>query len=338
MTIWMAQAMKKIVLKKSIDRAPIATDFTEIDAAPPDCPNNGILVKVKFISLDPYVGHLLHKGHMNQKPPKPNEDMIPGGIVGEVIESRLSHIKIGEHIHATDGGWAEYNVFSEGQFSQIDPSAAPLSSYAGVLGMPGLTAWAGVTKLADVRKGDVFAVNAAAGPVGGTAGQIARMKGAKTVIGIAGSSEKCKLVEDTYGFDRCVNYKTESWKDDYKAATPDGISVHYENVGSEQLSFAMQNLNTYGRVVLCGLAAHYHDPKPAMTLIGPIVGKRAKLHGLVVYDFYSQWDAFRAEVAPWVKSGQVAIAEDKVIGLDQAPYLLEKLMKGKNIGKCVVEV
>jgi len=330
--------MKQIVLKHKLDAAPLATDFKDIDVDRPLCPDLGILVKVKFISIDPYVGHLLHKGHLGQKIPSPGEDMIPGGVVGEVIESQSVKAKIGDYIYATDGGWAEYNVFYDDQYTVIDPDAAPLSAYVGILGMPGLTAWASVTQLANVREGDIYAVNAAAGPVGGACGQFARMKGAKTVIGIAGGPKKCKLVKEVYGFDDCVNYKTKTWQKDYKAALPDGVTVHHENVGSEQLAFAMQNLQLYGRVVLCGLAAHYHSSEPAMTMIGPMVGRRATVHGLVVYDFYSRWDEFRTEVAPWVKSGKVTITEDKVKGLKNAPKLIEKLMKGKNIGKCVVEL
>ena len=290
--------MKQIVLKHKIDSAPRASDFTEITIDRPDCPDGGVLVKVKFLSIDPYVGHLLHKGHMHAAPPEPGVGSIPAGIVGEVISSKSGKAKVGDFVHATDGSWAEYNAFTDNQFTCIDPDAAPLRAYAGVLGMPGLTAWASVTQLARVQDGDVYAVNAAAGPVGGACGQFARMKGAKTVIGVAGGAEKCKLVEEVYGFDTCVDYKSADWKDDYKAAAPDGISVHHENVGADQLAFAMQNLQLYGRIVLCGLAAHYHDTKPAMTMIGPMVGKRAVVSGLVVYDFYNRWDEFRAEVAP----------------------------------------
>ena len=247
--------MKQVVLKHKLKAAPKASDFEVIDVDALTCPDGGILVKVKFISIDPYVGHQLSKGHMGSPPPTPKKDVIPGGIVGEVIESQSKKVKKGGFIHSMAGGWAEHVALHDDQYTVIDPKAAPLSAYAGILGMPGLTAWSGVTQLAHVRDGDVFAVNAAAGPVGGTAGQIARMKGAKAVIGIAGGPTKCKLVEDTYGFDHCVDYKSKSWHEDYKSAAPDGVSVHYENVGSEQLAFAMQNLQLYGRVVLCGLAA-----------------------------------------------------------------------------------
>lgn len=328
--------MQQVVLKHELTAAPIASDFELISTDSPDCPDKGFLVDVKYISLDPYIGHLLNKGHMGQTPPKIGVDKIPGAIVGEVIESRRSGVNVGDYIHSMDGGWAETVALSDNQYTIIDPDAAPLESYVGVLGMPGLTAWASVTQRAQVHDGDVYSVNAAAGPVGGTAGQIARMKGAKTVIGIAGSAEKCKMVEDLYGFDICVNYKTDDWIDRIKQAAPDGVTVHHENVGAEQLAVAMGNLSLYGRVVLCGLAAHYHDPEPARTLIGPILGKRASLLGLVVYDFYDRWEEFRHEVAPWVKTGKVTITQDRVEGLAQAGALMEKLMSGQNVGKCVV--
>lgn len=329
--------MKQIVLKHKIDTAPTANDFHEIETAQPECPQDGILVKVMFISVDPYVGHQLNKGHMGAPPPKAGVGMIPGGIVGEVIESLSSKANAGDYIHAPSaGGWAEYCALHDDQYTVVDPDAAPLSSYAGILGMPGLTAWASVTQLARVHDGDVVAVNAAAGPVGGAVGQFSRMKGAKTVIGIAGGTEKCRLVQEQYGFDTCVDYKSKSWQEDYKKAAPEGISVHHENVGSEQLAFAMRNLNLYGRIVLCGLAAHYHESEPARTLIGPIVGKRASVMGLVVYDYYNRWDEFRAEVAPWVKSGKVKIAQEVVQGISDGPQLMEKLMTGQNVGKCVI--
>lgn len=330
--------MKKIVLKYKLSSAPKAADFEIIEATTPACPQNGILVQVKYISIDPYIGHQLSKGHMASPPPVPLSEVIPGAIVGEVIESNSGKAKTGDFVHSMNGGWAETFALTDDQYTIIDPDAAPLSAYAGILGMPGLTAWSGVTQLAKVHDGDIFTVNAAAGPVGGTAGQIARMKGAKTVIGIAGGAVKCKLVEDVYGFDKCIDYKLPSWHDAYKTAAPDGISVHYENVGSEQLAFAMQNLQLYGRVILCGLAAHYHESEPAMTMIGPMVGKRAAVSGLVVYDYFDRWEAFRSEVSPWVKSGAVKFAEEKVTGLEHAGALMEKLMKGENVGKCVVEL
>jgi len=330
--------MKQIVLQHDLNAAPKARDFKAVETDRPICQNGGVLVKVHYISVDPYIGHLLNKGHMGQTPPQAGKDKIPGAVIGEVIESQNDSADVGDFVYSMNGGWAEYAALPMGSFQKIDPKAAPLESYIGVLGMPGLTAWAGVTQLAGVGAGDIFAVNAAAGPVGGTAGQIARMKGAKTIIGITGGAKKCGLVKDSYGFTHAVDYKSSHWHDDYKSAAPEGVTVHYENVGAEQLGFAMQNLQLYGRVILCGLAAHYHESEPAKTLIGPILGKRAAVYGLVVYDYMHRWDEFRSEVAPWVKSGDIQITLDSVKGLDAAGGLMEKLMHGQNIGKCVIDL
>jgi len=330
--------MKKIVLKHAMTDKPKAGDFEMIDVAAPNCPDGGILAQVKYISLDPYVGTRLRGQHMGEAAPEPGKGMIPGAVVAEVIESQSGKVKKGQFIHAMDGGWVETVALTDDQFQVVDPDAAPLDAYVGVLGMPGLTAWAGVTQLAKVKAGDTFMVDAASGPVGATAAQIAKVRGAARTVGIAGGPDKCALAEETFGFDTCLDYKTDGWTDQLGAALPDGLDVHFENVGDEMLGLAMQRLNLYGRVVLCGLAAHYHGGPPAMTSVGMIVGKRAQVMGLVVYDYYDRWDAFRSEIAPHVKSGAVRYVHDEVEGLAEAGGLMERLVAGKNFGKAVVKL
>lgn len=331
--------MKQIVLKHALTDKPKASEFTSIELDTPICPDGGVLVRVIYVSLDPYVGTRLRGNHMGEAAPEPGMGMIPGGGVGQVIESKAEGFSKGDYVHSMDMGWRETAQLFANSFRKVDPNSAPLSSYVGVLGMPGLTAWAGVTQLAGVHEGDVFLVNAAAGPVGGTAGQIARARGAKTVIGIAGGPEKCAIVTDEYGFDACLDYKQDGWQDQLKTHAPDGITVHFENVSDDMLSFAINNMQLYGRAILCGLAAHYHADGPrASVTIGPVIGKRASLHGLVVYDFYSRWQQFVDEFAPLVKDGTLKIREDRVEGLLQAPALMERLVNGKNLGKCLVQI
>lgn len=331
--------MQIITLKHSLSAAPTADDFISLDAPLPDCPEDGIVVKVSHLSLDPYIGTRLRGNHMGEAAPIPQKEPIPAAIVGEVVESRTESFQTGDYIHSMDGGWQTHCALSSPQARRIDVDGISPSAYLGILGMPGLTAWAGVTQLAKVTEGDVFLVNAAAGPVGGTAGQIAKLRGAKTVIGIAGGVQKCALVTETYGFDTCLDYKSDGWQDALKTAAPDGISAHFENVSTDMLLLALQHMQLYGRAVLCGLAAHYHaGGPPASIALGPIIGKRAQLHGLVVYDFYDRWDAFRTELVPHVRAGQVTIREDKAHELEAAPALMEKLVNGQNVGKCVVEL
>jgi NADPH-dependent curcumin reductase len=331
--------MKQVVLTHALSAKPRASDFSLIDAELPTCSEGGLVVRVVHLSLDPYIGSRLRGKHMGEAPPVPGVEAIPGAGVCQVVESRAEGISVGDWVHTMEAGWREFADLPAGQFRKIDPHAAPLSAHAGVLGMPGLTAWAGMTQLAKVGSGDVVLVDAAAGPVGGTVGQIARIKGAKRVVGIAGGATKCALVTDTYGFDACIDYKQDGWEVALSAALPEPPTVYFENVSTDMASRALMRMATYGRVVLCGLVDQYHaDTPPPGLNAGLIVGKRAAVMGLVVYDFYHRWDEFVAEAAPWIASGALKFAEDRAIGLENAPALFERLLDGGHVGKAVVSV
>ena len=332
--------MKLGTLKHAVDHKPTAEDFAIIEADRPTCPEDGLVVRVVHLSLAPYVGSRLRGRHMGEAPPEPMKGAIPGAIVGQVVESRAAAFREGDWVHAMEGGWQEFVALPASEVRKIDPTLAPLAAHAGVLGMPGLTAWAGITQLAKVGAGDTVLVDAAAGPVGGTVGQIARIKGAARVVGIAGGPEKCALVTDTYGFDACIDYKADGWRDRLAEALPDGLSVFFENVSADMAMLALTHAQTYARGVLCGLVDAYHTETQSQHPLnaGLIIGKRAQLHGLVVYDFYPRWDEYVAEAAPWITSGQLKFAEDRVDGLENAPALCARLMDGQNKGKAVVTV
>lgn len=332
--------MKLGTLKRAIDHKPVAEDFAIIDVDRPGCPEDGLLVRVVHLSLDPYVGSRLRGRHMGEPAPEPMKRAIPGAVIGQVIESRASDFNEGDWVHVMEGAWQEFIAVSATDVRKIDPSVAPLAAHAGVLGMPGLTAWSGITQLAKIGSGDTVLVDAAAGPVGGTVGQIARIKGADRVVGIAGGPEKCALVTETYGFDACIDYKADGWRDRLAEALPDGLSVFFENVSADMAMLALSHARTYARGVLCGLVDAYHTETQSQHPLnaGLIIGKRAQLFGLVVYDFYPRWDEYVAEAAPWIASGRLKFAEDRVDGLDNAPALFERLMNGKNKGKAVVTV
>jgi NADPH-dependent curcumin reductase len=332
--------MKQIVLKHALTDRPETDDFVMVSAPTPICVDGGLVVRVVHLSLDPYVGSRLRGRHMGEPAPAPMVEPIPGGIVGQVIESKSSSFTPGDWVHATAGAWAEQVALPANAARKLDPSLAPLGAHAGVLGMPGLTAWAGITQLARVRPGDVVLVDAAAGPVGGTAGQIARLMGAKKVVGIAGGATKCKLVEDVYGFDVCIDYRAPDWEKALDAACAGSPpSVHFENVSVAMLTAALMRMAPYGRAVLCGLVDQYHASAPPPQIpAGLIIGKRAQLHGLVVYDFYPRWAEYVAWAAPLLKSDKLRFVEDRVDGLENAPALFGKLMRGENVGKAVVTV
>ncbi|MEP6340173.1 NADP-dependent oxidoreductase, partial [Parasphingorhabdus sp.] len=250
-----------IILARAVDAKPVAGDF-RMQASELVAPGEGeLMVRVIYLSLDPYVGSALRGRHMTRQP-QPG-DVIPGKALGQVVESNSAQFFVGDYVTG-EMGWRELALVSAGQMRKVDPGIAPLSTQIGVAGMPGLTAYASMHHLAEVKAGDQVLVSSAAGPVGGTVGQIARIMGAANVVGIAGSDQKCSLVTDAYGFDDCINYKDPDWKDQIAAAFPKGINVYHDNVGGELLDTALANLADYGRVVLCGLASQYHaDERPA---------------------------------------------------------------------------
>ena len=266
-----------------------------------------------------------------------------GGGVGRVIASRHPSWHAGDAVEAMEIGWQSHAVLSPDRpgltgFQRVPQGLDEPQALLSWLGMPGLTAWAGVTQLAKVGQGDVFTVDAAAGSVGGTAGQIARILGAKAV-GIAGGADKVAQVVERYGFDAAVDYRNEGWVDELKALTDGGPTVHFENVGLPILNPVFGLLKTYGRVVICGLSAHYHaDGPPPQFGLGPIVGKRASVMGLVVYDFYPRWNEWVKTAEPWLKEGRLVQVEDLGEGLESAPAQFERLMKGANTGKTLVKV
>ncbi|MEO1101138.1 MAG: NADP-dependent oxidoreductase [Pseudomonadota bacterium] len=332
--------MKRVVLKQAIDHKPRSEDFALIETDTPPCPEGGVLARNVYLSLDPYVGSRLRGRHMGEAPPEPMVGAIPGAVIAQVIESKANGLATGDWVQSMEGGWEDICAIAGEHCRKIDAGTAPLSAHAGVLGMPGLTAWAGITQLAKVGDGDIVLVDAAAGPVGGTVGQIARIKGASRVVGIAGGPEKCALVENTYGFDACIDYKANGWQDTLGQALPDGLTVFFENVSADMAMLALTHAQLYARGVLCGLVDAYHTDAQSQHPLnaGLIIGKRAQLSGLVVYDFYDRWNEYVAEAAPWIAAGKLNFAEDRAEGLENAPALFERLMDGRNVGKAVVAV
>lgn len=332
----MTDTAREVVLARPVTAVPGAADFTVVtrDRRPPEG-EGWLKVRPLFLSLDPYIGARIRGRHMGEPAPAPGEP-LPGFCVAEIEESRDPAFAAGDRV-VVEAGWTDLAWVRSGTARKVSSDIAA-SLHLSVLGMPGLTAWAGMTQLAKTGADDLLTVNAAAGTVGGVAGQIARNLGGRAV-GIAGGPEKCDLVVGRYGFDACIDYRSEDWELQLASAVAPGSTIHFENVGAGQLAVGIRNLKLYGRVVLCGLADHYHaDAGPAVTAIGPLVGKRAAVFGLVVYDFYPRWSEWTALAEPWVKAGRLTIAEDIGQGLDSAGAQLERLMRGENVGKTLVRV
>jgi len=329
-------AIDQVVLKSPPKGAPAASDFELASAPMPEAPADGFLARTVYLSLDPYIRGVISGRHMGHSAVNPG-DVIPGRSVAQVVATHTDAVAVGDYV-VTETGWRSYAACTMEETYKIAAEWRPLSANLGPLGMPGLTAWGGMHHLAKVGPGDTLLVSAASGAVGGTVGQIAKIRGARA-IGVAGSPEKCRVVTETYGFDACVNYKQEGWTDELKSLAPDGFTIYFDNVGGDMLMTALQHMAIGGRVVLCGLISQYNDDvSPPGPNPGIYIGKRLHLMGLVVYDFYPEQAEYAAQAAKWVAEGKLAIVEDRVEGLANAGALFEKLMTGGNVGKPIVVV
>ncbi|MER5930736.1 NADP-dependent oxidoreductase [Streptomyces sp. NPDC002054] len=315
---------------------PTAADFA-LREVPVTAPAPGhILVRNLHMSVDPYM-----RGRMNDVksyiPPFGLDRPMDGGAVGEVIASAAEGFEVGDHVlHGL--GWREYADVEAGQATKVDGSLAPLSAYLGVLGMPGMTAYAGLFETASFKEGDAVFVSGAAGAVGSLVGQFAKIKGASRVIGSAGSDEKVKLLTEKYGFDAAFNYKAAPVAEQLKEAAPDGIDVYFDNVGGDHLEAAIGSLKLHGRATLCGAIAGYNDTEPAP---GPrnmmaIIGKRLRLQGILVNDHWGLKDQFVKDVAGWLRSGELRYDETVVEGIENGVDAFLGMLRGENTGKMIV--
>jgi NADPH-dependent curcumin reductase CurA len=238
-------------------------------------------------------------------------------------------------------GWREYAVVDGADVRVVDPATAPkLSAYLGVLGMTGLTAYVGLLDIAQFGPGDTVFVSGAAGAVGSIAGQIAKLRGAKRVVGSAGSAEKVAHLIDDLGYDAAFNYKDAPVRHQLRSAAPDGIDVYFDNVGGDHLEAAIGALNQNGRAALCGAISVYNatEPEPGPRNMTLMVGKRLTLRGFIVSDHWDRMGAFAQEVGGWLRDGRIHYRETVVEGLDQAPRAFIGLLRGENTGKMVVKV
>jgi NADPH-dependent curcumin reductase CurA len=325
------------VLRHPIEGVPRAEDFRVVAEPAPEPGPGQLLIRHVYLSLDPYQRPAIAGRHGGSGQAMRAGDMPPGETVGQVVQSNHSGFAVGDYVRSF-GGWQAYSLSDGSRTSGVDPQRAPLSAYLGVLGMPGLTAWASIVKLANVQPGQCVLVSAAAGPVGATLGQIAIRLGARA-IGIAGSDEKCAFVTTELGFAACVNYKRTDFLDGLRAAVGEGADIYHDNVGGQMLNDAMSVLKPYGTVILCGLMSQYNVPERErrhdFNLALPVI-KRAVMKGLVVYDFEDRRQEFFDQVAPWVAQGLVKFREDRAIGIEKTGAHFARLMRGENFGKALV--
>lgn len=308
-----------------------------MDCVPVPEPAEGqFLSRTRWLSLDPYYRNIM-KGHpFYAERLRPGDPMV-GETVARVIASRHRGFAEGDWV-VVRNGWQEFALSDGSAARKLDPAAAPLSTALGVLGMPGLTGYAGLVYLGEPRPGQTVLVSAATGPVGSTVGQVARLMGARAV-GIAGSAEKCRYAVDTLGYAACVNYREGDLRAKLKEACPDRVDVYFDNVGGDTLAAVLGQLALHARVVLCGMIESYSmDTPPPGPFLGPVVAARATMKGLVVYDWMHKMNELLRVVGGWMRDGHFRYREDVSAGLASAPESFCRLMRGENFGKALVEV
>ncbi|MEV0462732.1 NADP-dependent oxidoreductase [Nocardia tengchongensis] len=331
----------RIVLASRPVGMPEQENFrTETVELEPPQPGEALL-QTLYLSLDPYM-----RGRMSDAPsyapPVEVGDTMCGGAVSRVLESADPALRPGDIVLGW-AGWQTHSVENVQALQKLDPSAAPLTTALGVLGMPGLTAYTGLLTIGRPKPGETVVVAAATGPVGATVGQIAKIQGARAV-GIAGGPEKVALLREKFGFDAAIDHRAPDFAEQLAAATPDGIDVYFENVGGAVFDAVLPRLNTYARVPLCGLVANYNDtdlppgPDRLPLLTSNILRKSLTVRGFIVSEFWDQIGEFRPAAAQWIADGKLTYLEDVVDGLDQAVEAFQGLLTGKNVGKLIIKV
>ena len=331
----MTEMNKQWLLASRPEGVPTEANFRLVETPIPEPADGQVLVRQHFMSLDPYM-----RGRMDDAKSyavaQKLDAVMGGGTVGEVIASRNAEYAVGQMVVAA-GGWQQYWLSDGRDLRKIDTTRVPASAWLGSVGMPGVTAWHGLNRIIEPKKGETIVVSAATGAVGSVVGQLAKRKGCR-VIGIAGGAEKCRIVTDEYGFDACVDYKAGRLYEDLKAATPDGIDGNFENVGGEVFDAILARMNAFGRVAVCGLISGYSGEAIPLRNVRSILVNRLLVRGFIVSDDMSSWPPALEELSDLVGSGQLKYRETVAEGIESAPSAFIGLLAGRNIGKQLVRL
>jgi NADPH-dependent curcumin reductase CurA len=333
---------QQILLDNRPQGEAVASNFKLVAAETPPLADGQVLVRHHYLSLDPYM-----RGRMNDAKsyaqPQPLGQVMQGGTVGEVVESRHAKFAVGDKVVGF-GGWQEYAVVDAnqpGSLKKVDTTHVPLSHYLGAVGMPGVTAWYGLVKIIAPKEGDTVVVSAATGAVGSAFAALAKARGCR-VVGIAGGPEKCQYALDELHFDACIDYKvhadTKAMAKALKEACPQGIDGYFENVGGWILDAVMLRMNAFGRIAMCGMIAGYDGAPLPMANPALILVSRLKIEGFIVSEHMEVWPEALAELGQLVGSGRLRPRESVAQGLAAAPEAFLGLLKGRNFGKQLVKL
>ncbi|MFT5531907.1 MAG: NADPH-dependent curcumin reductase CurA [Burkholderiaceae bacterium] len=326
---------RQIVLASRPTGNVSADNFRLEEVAVPVIADGQVLIRNHYLSLDPYMRGRMEDSKSYAEPQAIGAVMI-GGTVGEIVESKNPKFVVGDKV-VGGSGWAEMTVSDGQMLRKVDTSHIPLSAYLGSVGMPGMTAWYGLTQIMQPKVGETIVVSAASGAVGSVVGQLAKLRGCRAV-GIAGGPEKCAYVVNELGFDACVDYKSSTFVADLAAATPDGIDAIFENVGGVVFDTALARMNPFGRIAVCGLIAGYNGEPLVLNNVRMILTMRLTIRGFIVSEHIDLWPEGLKELGTLVATGKLKFRESIAEGLAAAPEAFMGLLKGKNFGKQLVKL
>ncbi len=333
---------KQILLDNRPQGEASAANFKLVTGDTPALQDGQVLVKHHFLSLDPYMRGRMNDGKSYAQP-QPLGQVMQGGTVGEVAESRSTKFSVGDKV-AGMGGWQEYSVVDAaqaGMLRKLDTTHVPLSHYLGAVGMPGVTAWYGLNRIIEPKAGETLVVSAASGAVGSAFGVLAKARSCRAV-GIAGGPDKCKYVVDELGFDACIDYKQHadaaSLSKALKEACPGGVDGYFENVGGMVMDAVMMRMNAFGRIALCGMISGYDGQPIPMAWPQLILTNRMKVQGFIVSEHMDVWPDALRELGTLVATGKLKPRESMAQGIESAPEAFLGLLKGRNFGKQLVKL
>lgn len=326
---------QQIILVERPDGWVTPEHFKLIESPMPSAQDGDILVRNHWLSLDPYMRSRISAAKSYAQGVEPGQLMV-GGTVGEVIESRSDRFAVGDMVLAATG-WQLYAALPAKQALKIEGNIVPASAYLGVIGMPGITAWTGLMTICEPKAGETVVVDAASGAVGSVVGQLAKSVGCR-VVGIAGGSLKCQYVVHELGFDACVDHKDPNFEMLLDEALPNGIDCLFENVGGVIFETLLPRMNVFSRIALCGMVSEFNRPPHAHHTIRSILINRIKVQGFIVSDHMETWPEIRTQLHDRVASGSLKFRESITHGLENAPKAFVGMLKGDNFGKQLVKL
>lgn len=333
---------RQIVLAERPKGEPDTNTLRMVETDIPEPAEGQMLLRTVYLSLDPYM-----RGRMSDAPsyapPVEIGGVMVGGTVARVVSSKIDGFAEGDWVLSFNG-WQDYALSDGEGVLNLGQTPAHPSWALGVLGMPGFTAWAGLTQIGTPKPGETIVVAAATGPVGATVGQIGKILGCR-VVGVAGGPEKCAYAVGELGFDACIDHKAPDFAEQLGQAVPDGIDIYFENVGGKVLDAVIPNLNPKSRIPVCGLVSQYNatalpeGPDRMNWFLGQVLRKRITVQGFIIFeDFGHLYPDFATQMGDWVNSGRIKYREEMIDGLENAPKALIGLLRGENFGKRVIRV